>query len=348
MRAAIALVIALAGSARADDDLAGASVVFQRGQALIKTDARGRGEAELARLPEHAVVRALRTDAAGKVLLADVGGAWSWMPLDGSGALAELPCGDGPAQLAEDGAAVLCRGKQRGSLVITLATGKVTALDIPPAGARLAGGKLVWADERGVWIAPPGDVKAATRAADAPLRGFLASPDGARAVGVYAGEVYTDAHHKKAAELLFGFALDGAGARRKAIKDGVAVEWSHDAAWVLVQDGASACIMKATGGEYKCWKGYTAASIASDGKFALVLGNRDGSRRLAPATAKKKADPDEAADEGQTEATPDVAVAPPTGPLALYRVRLEGSAYTEPPVLVARVVDGAAVWVPAP
>ena len=37
-----------------------------------------------------------------------------------------------------------------------------------------------------------------------------------------------------------------------------------------------------------------------------------------------------------------------TGPLALYRVKLEGSAFTESPALVTKVIDGAAVWVPGP
>jgi hypothetical protein len=112
---------------------------------------------------------------------------------------------------------------------------------------------------------------------------------------------------------------------------------------VIVQDGASACLMRATGGEYKCWKGYTAASIAETGKFALVLGNRDGSKKQTPAKVPEAEDTDSGA-----VAPTDVYVAPPTGPLALYRVRLEGSPYTESPVLVTKIVDGAAVWVPGP
>jgi hypothetical protein len=41
----------------------------------------------------------------------------------------------------------------------------------------------------------------------------------------------------------------------------------------------------------------------------------------------------------------DVAVAPPTGPLSLYRAKLDGP-YTEAPTLLVKIVDGAAVWVP--
>src|SRR5262249_11565454 len=113
--------------------------------------------------------------------------------------------------------------------------------------------------------------------------GFLASPDGTRAIGVYVDQVYADPRHMRAADVLMTLQLDGQGVRRKAIRDGVAVEWSHDSQWVLVQDGASTCIMRAVGGQYKCWRGYTAASLSGDGRWGLALGNRDGSRQLAKA-----------------------------------------------------------------
>lgn len=319
MRVAAALAIALAAAAPAhadDDDFGGATVVYARGGALYRADPRGHHETKLADLGSpKAVVRALRSDAAGKVLLAQVDATWSWIPLDGTATqLAPLPCADGPAQLAENGATVLCAAAE-GSQIIVLATGTIVPVDVPTAGSRLLvlgdSRKLVWADSTGVWTAPPAHTRQKTKVApEPPLRDFLPSPDGTRALAVYADEVYTDTHHKEPAEMLMGFALDGQAARRKAIKAGAPVEWSHDSQWVLVQDRTSACLMRATGGEYKCWHGYTAASIAPDGKFALVLSQRDG----AP---------------------------------ALLRVRLMGSPYTESPVLVTKGIDPAAVWVPA-
>ena len=384
-----------AGVAWADDDFAGATVIFTRGSSLFQVDAQGKAEIEIAQLPARVTVRALRSDADGTVLLADLAGKWAWMPLDGQAkSLIDLPCGDGPAQLAEDGTSVLCRSPRAAnqSILVELARGataakpgKTVAVAIPPAGARLAGvgseRMVVWADATGVWTAPPGDLKTRTRVApDPPLRGFLASPDGTRAIGSYADHVYTDVRHTGPAEVLMTFALDGHGARRKAIRDGVAVEWSHDAEWVLVQDGASACIMRASGGQYKCWRGYTAASLSSDGRWGLALGNRDGSKKQAPprpaakppagkspASAKpakpdgsakptgpagKPPDtPEEPSDEPEAAEAPpandDVSVAPPTGPLSLYRLRLEG-AFTDRPTLLVKVVDGAAVWVPRP
>jgi hypothetical protein len=382
-----------AGTAWADDDFAGATVIFTRGSSLFQVDARGKAETEIAQLPAKVTVRALRSDAAGSVLLADLAGKWAWMPLDGQArALIDLPCGDGPAQLAEDGTSVLCRSPRAAnqSIFVELARGapprpgKIMAVDIPPAAARLAGvgieRMLVWADATGVWTAAPDNLKGKTRvASDPPLRGFLASPDGARAIGVYTDQIYTDVRHTGVAEVLMTFALDGHGARRKAIRDGIAVEWSHDAEWVLVQDGASACIMRASGGQYKCWRGYTAASLSSDGRWGLALGNRDGTKKPAPprptakppagkaptnakaarpaggkpggAAAKPPDSSEEPSDEPEgaepPPATDDVSVAPPTGPLSLYRLRLEG-AFTDRPTLLVKVVDGAAVWVPRP
>ena len=410
--------LGLTRSARADDDFTGATVIFARGSSLFQIDARGKSETEIARLTPQGlprakespgshpaippapsvIVRALRCDANGTVLLADLAGKWAWMPLDGSTkSLTELPCADGPAQLAEDGSSVLCRAAHAAtaaatdrSILVELPRGaaaarpaNIVALDIPAGGARIVGSgterALVWADAAGVWTAPVSDPKHRTRIApEPPLRGFLPSPDGERAVGVYGDQVFTDAHHTRPAELLMTLQLDNQGARRKAIRDGVAVEWSHDAQWVLVQDGGSACIMRATGGQYKCWRGYTAASLSSDGRWGLALGNRDGSKKQTPAKpaarpdgkaratgkpppARPATEPadrrddkpwdtlDEPSDEPEAGDAPpandDVSVAPPSGPQSLYRFRLEG-AFTDRPALLVKVVDGAAVWVP--
>jgi hypothetical protein len=398
--AAVAGAIALAPrAARADaDEFDGASVIFARGAALYRVDPRGKGETEIAQLPTRTTVRALRSDAQGTVLLADLAGTWAWMPLDGSTrSLTDLPCGDGPAALADDGSAVLCRSPRqpRQSILVELGAAnlgspRVIAVDVPPSAARLVGSgaerKLVWADQAGVWTAPATDPRRKTRAAlDVPLRGFLPSPDGVRAIAVYTDQVFADLHHRRSAEVLMTLQLDGQGARRKAIRDGVAVEWSHDARWLLVQDGASTCIMRASGGQYKCWRGLTAASLSADGRFALALGNRDGSRqtsdrstrsgksaksgksaaRPAPLAARPPQPPsdpdpprpddkpwdhlDEPSDEPEAGDPPpaidDVSVAVPSGPLSLYRLRLEG-AFTDRPSLLVKVVDGPAVWVP--
>ena len=355
---------ALAAPASADDDFGKASVIFARGTSLYRVDAKGKGETEIATLPPKAAVRALRTDAQGKVLLVDLGGKWSWLPLDGSTkTLTDLPCADGPAQLSEDAELLVCRSASGASLIVSVKDGRTRPVDVPSVGARIVGApperRIVWADKTGVWSAPTKDKDFKPKqqvAAEAPLRSFLPSPDGTRGIGVYTDKVFTSVKDTKPAEVLMGFALDGQAARRKMIKTGVPVEWSHDGKWVLVQDGGSACLMMANGGQYKCWKGYTSASISSDGHFGLVLGNRDGSKKQSATPAKRKRKTPIAKDAEPTDepesadgAGPidDVEVAPPSGPLALYRTRLEG-AFNDAPALIVKVVDGAAVWIPAP
>jgi len=371
---AVALVLVTATPAFADEDYGGASVIFARGSSLMRVDPRGRGETEVAKLPARIAVRALRTDARGNVLLADLGGKWSWMKLDGAQTtLTDLPCADGPAQLAVDGACVLCRSttSPTGSVIVNLTTGKTTAVEIPSPGARLIGEgaqrRLIWSDAAGVWSAPPMDTKKKQRLApEAPLRSFLPSADGSRAVGVYRDVVH-EGRQTKPAELLMTFQLDGQAARRKAIKAGVPIEWSHDNQWVLLQDSSKACIMGAAGGEYKCWKGFTGASIAPDGKWALTLGSRtkaESEKKSKPKSkndkkeskkgSKKKQDAPAADAEPTNEdenagsevmATDDVEVPPPSGPLALYRAELAGP-FSKAPVRIVSVVDGAAVWIP--
>jgi hypothetical protein len=235
-------------------------------------------------------------------------------------------------------------------------------------GARLArtgaDRVMVWADETAVWTAPTSAFNKVTKVApEAPKRGFSASPDASHALGVYADEIYTDLHHKKPADVLEVFALDGEGARRKSVKSGIPVEWSHDSQWVLMQDGSSACIVRALGGQYKCWRGFTPVSIAPDGKYALFLYARD-KKPPPPPPRKLPKDkhgrvilpksppppPDQPSDEeGGDEEAPveDVPVAPPSGPLSLYRAQLEG-AFTTAPIKIVSTVDGAAVWIPAP
>ena len=218
------LCLALAANAAPPDDpLSHVTIIYARGGSLYKSDARGKNEVELATLPAKATVRALRTDAGGKILLVDLAGKWSWLPLDGTAkALADLPCADGPAQLAEDAACVLCRAASGGqSIIINLASGKQTPIAIPAPGARIAGTgkdrKLVWADSGGVWTSPPGAPQQKKQVApQPPLKYFTPSPDGLRAVGVYQDEVYAGPRKKQPAEVLEGFQLDGQAVRRRA------------------------------------------------------------------------------------------------------------------------------------
>ena len=111
--AALLVVLAAASPALADEEPAG-SIVFARGGSLYKVDTRGRGETEVADLPAKSTVRALRTDAGGKVLLVDCRrhSGRGCRSTAATTTLADLPCAEGPAQLAEDGACVLCKARR--------------------------------------------------------------------------------------------------------------------------------------------------------------------------------------------------------------------------------------------
>jgi hypothetical protein len=219
---------------------------------------------------------------------------------------------------------------------------------VPGASAHLtqAGGQrsLVWSDSGAVRAAPITDRKRVRVVApEAPLRGLVVAPDGIRAVGVYLAPPVGQPKVEAAREQLMGFPLDGSTARRRLLRDGVVVDWSWDSAWLLIQDGGKACIARAVGGEYKCWKGYTAVSISRDGAWGLVLGPRDGvagGDDAAPARVEERGGDD----LGEVD---DSKVALPTGPLSLYRVWLPGT-YTERPAAAEREVDGAAVWLSPP
>ena len=330
IRIAVALLV-LTGTARAD-------VIFTREGALW------RGEAQLAAVSGE--VRALATDGGATVLFADVAGTWHWMPLDGTAtALAPLPCTSHPVLHPSRTCVVCAVGAE--TAFIRLENGVSVTRAIPSATVTgtAAAPRLIWSDG-GIWSAPFADPSQKTLVApESPSRALSIAPDGSRALGVFPGLV---GRKREPGELLYSFALDGTAARRKAIRDGIPLQWSADSQWVLVQDGARACVMRAVGGEYRCWKGYTGVSIAADGMHALLLGPRRDATKDEARDAGKPASGAAAEGEagGDDEAHHDDAAVPlPTGPLSLYQGEF-GGAHTKRPTLIQRVVDGPAVWVP--
>lgn len=323
-RALVLLALLLAAPAWAkEEDFRGGSIVFARDSSLWKTDPKGKGPAvEIVALPGAAKdVRMIRTDAAGAVILFDLGGAWWWARYDAAATAPAKPeklgCADAPARLTRDGRIVVCADADGRAMLIGLVTGKIVRTRLPADGARVVvdgARELLWADADGIWAAPLRSLKKRREVApEPPLRSFLAAPDGSRGVGVYAGHVF-EKRQKVPADVLDGFALDGTASRRMLHRDAVVIDWSWDSQWVLVQLGDQACVTRAVGGQYKCWEDYRAVSIAEDGRWVVLLGKRRGGE---------------------------------DGEQSVYRGRLEG-AYTDRPSLVETVVDGAALWLPGP
>ncbi len=344
------------------DEFAGVRVIYADANALWSTDARGKGTAtKLLDLSGEAL--ALRSDPAGRVLVVNVGGVWSWLATDAaSPSLAALPCtADGGLSITADAEYVVCGSGSGSTQLVRLRTGAKVVRAVPSASAVLVGPAnarvLMWGDADGVWSAlakRKDDLANKKLLAPAPLRGLSIRPDGARALGVFAG-IQRKGKTETATELLYGFALDGTAARRKSIRGGVVVQWSADGAWALVQDGTKACVMRVVGGEYKCWKGYQGVALSPDGESALLLGS-------PKASGGGGAEPDDSADPGgdgeggggggddepvaepAAEATPTPAV---TGERALYRARVPGT-YTAAPAMIVGKMAGAAAWLPAP
>jgi hypothetical protein len=141
------------------------------------------------------------------------------------------------------------------------------------AGART----LVAHDSDGIWAITIGESVERRKLAPTPPESNLAvSPDGRRAVGWYAEGV-------EGARALYALALDGKGIRRRLNAGGIPVSWSVDSEWLVVQDGERACVVRAVGGQHRCWKGYRALGVDAEVKELLMFGGKagkDGARDL--------------------------------------------------------------------
>jgi hypothetical protein len=351
------------------------SIVFARDQSLWRVDVDGASKAvEIAHLGLPASgVTSIRSSRDGKVLLLEVAGAWHWVdlspeaaPSDDLPTIQPLTCAPGPATLAADGNSVVC-ATDDGKPVIHRIRPKVRT-----AKRHLAGRDITFLDGYSLELAivtDAGIVAQSVRrpreqrmlAPETPVRAFLPSPDGKRALGVYREVVAGKGKDAgKQRDALVTFALDGRGTRRPHIRNGTPILWSWDSQWVLVQEAraggvTAGCLARGVGGEYKCWKGYTAVGISPDGSYVLLLGSATQQDEEGEDGGDKDAEDDEKTPEKDKEAVVDTTppsanpfAAPiPKGPLSLYRGKLTG-AYTEAPQRIERKVDGAAVWIPLP
>lgn len=211
------------------------------------------------------LVRRLSAADDGSALLIDLGANAAWIDLAGGEAAAPvfLPCASG--RLAPDGGRVLC-GARRGTGSVAYRMrpqlGSAALEQLSPERTALAAGDRLVSEKDGALREQAQGERPADRvvAPHAPLDRLSVSPDGARAVGRY---------QDGDGDALFGFRLDGRAARRKLIT-GTPVAWSADSAWLAVDGEEAACVLRAVGGEYKCWDQFRALAVSADGSLALL------------------------------------------------------------------------------
>jgi hypothetical protein len=229
-----------------------------------------------------ALVRSLAAAADGSALLVDLGSNAAWIDLAGGTPAAPvfLPCGNG--RLAADGGRVLCAARRGAGAVayrMRPRLGSAALEQLSPERTALTGADHLVSEVDGA-LRDQDKVLAP----HVPLDHLSVSPDGARAVGRY---------QDGDADALFGFRLDGRGARRKLIT-GTPVTWSGDSAWLAVDGDDTACVLRAVGGEYKCWDHFRALALSRDGSLALLgkppEGGGPGADIYLVATAGVRAD----------------------------------------------------------
>jgi len=205
------------------------------------------------------LVRGLSASADGSALLLDLGSNAEWIdlaPRERAPARVLLPCSGG--RLAPDGGRVLCAARRgKGSVAYRMRPqlGSAALEQLSPERTALTAGDHLVSEKDGA-LRDQDKVLAP----HAPLDRLSVSPDGARAVGRY---------QDGDGDALFGFRLDGRAARRKLIQ-GAPVGWSADSVWLAVDGEDTACVLRAVGGEYKCWDHFRALAISADGNRALL------------------------------------------------------------------------------
>ncbi len=294
-----AIALAWAGPAVADEPAPTGTIYFARGGALFARPAAG-GDATP--LPtDHALpaVDDLAVSADGHWLLASGGGSHRLYDLRRPSAAPRVIVCPHTVRLSADGNTALCDAGTGWLIAQDLLGIRRRVLVGDAVGATpMAGGDVILAKSGALLRVGKGVREVAP---NSPTGAWLPAPDGSRAVGVWTGGKHPE---------MFTFRLDGHAVRRKLLHDGVPVAWSADSKWVLAQRNKRACIVRAVGGEYKCWRRYRARAIAPDGSFALV--ERDGDEK---------------------------------GTFDLYRAQLDGAEIARP-VLLERGVNGAAAWAP--
>lgn len=260
-----------------------------------------------------------------------------------------LPC-RAPARLSSDGDWISCTSERGRIEFYDLRTPSPTRAVLPEASRyslslELSGADVaVGVEASGLWSIP---LRGRTRGqlgtllfSGVPHGQISVAPSGERAVASFTLA-------KPGQNALYTFRLDGKGNRRRLMKGAVPVVWSADSRWLLVQRGSRVCVVGAIGGQYKCWRGYTAVDINATGTMLLLARPSD----MADADHGDDTADGEYSDRGIVPVRDDEDEQEPTsqmlaGPLRLYVVHTAGAQPEQPQLLLERA-DGPAAWIDA-
>ena len=279
----------------------------------------------------------------------------SWAPLPGDSSTswspvvaAPLPCRP-PGRIALTGDWIACLGPDDVPQIFDVRASPPRPVWSGPAGSPVpdftqAGAVIV--EDGKLWslsLTNAGSAATSRKQLLSPVRPThhqVLSPDGKRAVGWFPLAEGESALHV--------FRLDGRATRRRMMKNAVPVAWSSDSGWLLVQRGHRSCLVRAVGGHYKCWRGFSAVDVSAHGERLLLLqrgepmtGDKDawsvkgyrGERGIVPASPESAGD---AAAQGEAAGAPV--------PQHLYVVTTGGVQPARPTLLLQDVAGPAAWW----
>lgn len=281
-------------------------VVFARGESLwtapLEPEREGEREVAPLGLPASEIV-SIDVDARGEIALAQTAGEAMIAELSADGRVRRVPC-EPPAHLSAGGDAVLCR---RGESPALFELERPVVRVFSGAGGEPAGflgessDEAVVTDGEAVCAVSFSRYSRRCLAPHGPDGGdLLPAPDGQRAAAAY---------ERDGESALYGFALDGEGVRRVLMTGARAVAWSRDSSWIAARRGGRACLVRAVGGQYQCWRDYRAVDVAPDGAHILLA-------------------------RGDAH-------------VSIYRAPLEGTRPAEPQRVVENAHAAAAAWLPA-
>ena len=283
------------------------TIVFGKGKSIWKAPATGGDAVEIAALGFRAKrIQAIKSNAKNTVLLISTDENHYWVQ-PSSAAKGELAvvrhvC-RGSASMSLDGMTVLCQ-KSDGAISLESmgAGGKKTELTVTGKLATLAGNntqEVVVANSNGIEaLSTVKKGKTRTLGVLAPASDLLVAPNGKSAVAVFP--------ESAGGTGLYSFLFDGKGVRRKLVTEAVPVAWSADSTWLVLTRKKRGCVVRAAGGQYRCFDGFRALGISPDLKDALLVSGKKSS-------------------------------------LTLFRADL-GGARSAKPVVMRKNVHGAAVW----